>query len=168
MESHVLAAGMENIDNGPPLDIFPPTVWMLSQQERRDILMSVCEAMVEEFVDITTFEAIEQSDAKSKPNKEQPDRVHAYAKEVLSFGLLYKELVDAARQGDGLRVLRWWKFMLQIFKATDRKNYSIETVIQAQYNYSVHENNTNFYIVDSSTCTGYQEEILVVIFIWNT
>lgn len=112
---------MENIDDVPPLDIFPPTVWMLSQQERRDILMSVCEAMVEEFVDITTFEAIEQSDAKSKPNKEQPDRVHAYAKEVLSFGLLYKELVDAARQGDGLRVLRWWKFMLQIFKATDRK-----------------------------------------------
>ena len=59
MESHVLAAameflGMENIDDVPPLDIFPPTVWMLSQQERRDILMSVCEAMVEEFVDITT------------------------------------------------------------------------------------------------------------------
>ena len=52
MESHVLAAameflGMENIDDVPPLDIFPPTVWMLSQQERRDILMSVCEAVVE-------------------------------------------------------------------------------------------------------------------------
>ena len=34
VESHVLAAameflGMENIDDVPPLDIFPPTVWML-------------------------------------------------------------------------------------------------------------------------------------------
>ena len=44
--------------------------------------------------------------------------------------------MDVVRQGDGLRVLRWWKFMLLIFKATDRKNYSIEAfVIQAQYNY---------------------------------
>ena len=133
VESHVLAAaieflGMENIDDVPPVDIFPPTAWMLSQEERRDMLMSVCEAMVEEFVDIRTFEA--------KQDKQQPDKVQAYAKEVLSFGLLYKELVDAVRQGDGLRVLRWWKFMLLIFKATDRRNYSIEAfIIQAQYNY---------------------------------
>ena len=65
-----------------------------------------------------TFEATEQSDANSKQNKEQPDRVHAHTKEVLSFGLLYKQLVDAVRQGDGLHVLQWWKFMLLIFKAT--------------------------------------------------
>ena len=67
-------------------------------------------------------------------NKGNQDQVLAYAKEVMSFGLLYTEL-DAVREGDGLCVLRWW-FMLLIFKATSRKNYSIEAfILLAQYQY---------------------------------
>ena len=70
----------------------------------------------------------------------QRDKVLAYAKELLSFGLLYKELVDAVREGDGARVLRWWRFMLLIFKATGRKNYSIEAfILLAQYQYLLSE-----------------------------
>ena len=41
-----------------------------------------------------------------RKNDKQEDKVLAYAKELLSFGLLYKELVDAVREGDGVRVLR--------------------------------------------------------------
>ena len=58
----------------------------------------------------------------------------------MSFGLLYKELVDAVREGDGLRVLRWWRFMLLIFKSTGRKNYCIEAfILLAQYQYLLNQ-----------------------------
>jgi L1 cell adhesion molecule like protein len=54
----------------------------------------------------------------------------------MPFGLLYAELVDAVREGDGLRVLRWWRFVLLNFKATSRRNYSIEAfILLAQYQY---------------------------------
>ena len=51
MESHVLTAameflGMENMDDIPAADIFPPKVRTMSQEERRDILLSVCGAVV--------------------------------------------------------------------------------------------------------------------------
>ena len=49
-----------------------------------------------------------------------------YAKEVFSLGMLYMEFHDAIKEGDGLRVLRCWKYLLLIFKASQRKNYSIE------------------------------------------
>lgn len=136
VESHVLAAameffGMDNIEDDPNAEIFPPTLWMLEKEERYAILLSVCGRIVDEFTDIRTFET-----SPDQGDKGKQDQILAYAKEVMSFGLLYTELVDAVREGDGLRVLRWWRFMLLIFKATSRKNYSIEAfIILAQYQY---------------------------------
>ena len=36
------------------------------------------------------------------------------------------EFIDGIREGDGYRILRCWRDFLPIFKATNRKNYSIE------------------------------------------
>jgi len=38
------------------------------------------------------------------------------------------ELADAIREGDGDRVHRCWKYLLPIFKASNRTNYSIEVL----------------------------------------
>ena len=59
-----------------------------------------------------------------------------YGKEVLSLGLLYMEYHNAIKEGDGLRVLLCWKYLLMIFKASQRKNYSIEAFnLLCQYFY---------------------------------
>ena len=117
VESHVLAAameffGMDDIENDPNAEIFPPTLWMLEKEERYAVLLSVCGSIVDEFTDIIrTFETSPEQGEKGKQHQ-----ILAYAKEVMSFVLLYTELVDAVREGDGLRVLRWWRFMLLILK----------------------------------------------------
>ena len=103
VESRVLAAamkflGMEDIEDDPHAEIFPPTLWMLEKQEPYAILLSVCGNIVDQITDIRMFETIQDGNEKS-------DKVLAYAKEVMSFGLLYTELVDAVHEGDGLRVL---------------------------------------------------------------
>lgn len=36
------------------------------------------------------------------------------------------ELIDAVREGDGKRIIRVWRYMFVIFKATKCKNYAIE------------------------------------------
>ena len=38
------------------------------------------------------------------------------------------DYADSIKEGDGNRVLRFWKYLLPIFKASGRKNYSIEAV----------------------------------------
>lgn len=64
------------------------------------------------------------------------DGIMEYGKEVFSLGLLYMEFHDAIKEGDGLRVLRCWKYLLLIFKASQRKNYSIEAFnLLCQYFY---------------------------------
>lgn len=55
------------------------------------------------------------------------DGVLEYSREVFSQGLLYLEFHDAIKEGDGLRVLRCWKYMMLLFKASQRKNYAIES-----------------------------------------
>ena len=54
------------------------------------------------------------------------DGVLEYSREVFTLGLLYMEFHDAIKEGDGLRVLRCWKYMLLLFKAAQNKNYAIE------------------------------------------
>ena len=52
------------------------------------------------------------------------DRVLEYSREVFTLGLLYMEFHDAIK-GDGLRILRCWKYMLLLFKASQSKNNAI-------------------------------------------
>ena len=62
----------------------------------------------------------------SPATKKDDDHVRAYAKEVLSLGLLLMEFTDAVREGDGERITRCWKYFLLLFKSSERTNYSVE------------------------------------------
>ena len=66
---------------------------------------------------------------------ESVDKVHLYATEVLTLGLLWHGYHDAIKEGDGDRVYLYWKFLLLAFKQGHRFNYSSEAInllIQAQ------------------------------------
>ena len=68
------------------------------------------------------------------------DGVHLYAIELLSLGLLWHGFHDAIREGDGERILRYWKFMLVVFKSTNHRNYAKEAVnLLLQYHYTFSE-----------------------------
>ena len=54
------------------------------------------------------------------------DGVYSYACTILSDGLFLLELRDAIHSGDGLRILRCWKFMLLYFKAYNHHKYTFE------------------------------------------
>ena len=57
------------------------------------------------------------------------DQVLTYSCEVITLGLLWHHYHDATREGDGTRVLLTWKFLLLVFKASNRSNYSKEAAI---------------------------------------
>lgn len=56
------------------------------------------------------------------------DGVHVYATEVLTLGLLWNGFTDAIKEGDGDKVLMYWRFLLLVFKSGRCKNYSGEAV----------------------------------------
>ena len=58
------------------------------------------------------------------------DRVHLYAMELLTLSLLWHGFYDACKEGDGERILCYWKFLLIIFKsAGNHPHYAKEAVI---------------------------------------
>lgn len=64
------------------------------------------------------------------------DGVHMYALEMLSLGLLWHGFHDATREADGERLLRYWKFLLVLFKSTNHRNYAKESInVLYQYYY---------------------------------
>lgn len=125
VESHILTAameffGMETLQDDPSPHILPPSLNTHTKEEKNDILLSLCKALLSDHVNMSMFNV---------SNAEDDDKILAYANELLSLGLLYTEFVDSIREGDGLRVLRCWRFLMLIFKANNRRNYAIEAFI---------------------------------------
>lgn len=52
--------------------------------------------------------------------------VFNYSSAVLNDGLLLLELRDSIREGDGVRVLRCWKFMLLYWRYAGHTKYCLE------------------------------------------
>ena len=64
------------------------------------------------------------------------DLVHFYAAEVLTLSLVWHGFHDAIQEGDGERIIRYWKFLLIIFKTSNQHNYAKEAVnLLMQYHY---------------------------------
>ena len=51
-----------------------------------------------------------------------------YAREVLTLCLLWHGYHDAISEGDGDRVLQYWRFLFLVFKNAGRKKYSLEAL----------------------------------------
>ena len=67
------------------------------------------------------------------------DGIHLYACEAITLGLLWYGFYDATKEGDGERVLTYWKYMLVLFKTTNHHNYSKEAtklLLQCYYTLS--------------------------------
>ena len=121
VSGHIISATMEllemsSLNDTPSSNIVPQGTWMMSDAERKSIVMDIAHLIVDRFVDISV----------QGQQTTSCDSVHSYACEVLNLGLLYLEFQDAIREGDGDRVLRVWKYLLLVFQASNRTNYSIE------------------------------------------
>ena len=70
------------------------------------------------------------------PEIDSTDRVLTYSCEVLTLGLLWSNYLDATCEGDGMRILLIWKFLLLVYKATNQTNYCKEAAfLLAQYQF---------------------------------
>ena len=56
------------------------------------------------------------------------DTVHVYASDLLTLALVWHGFHDAIKEGDGDRILRYWKLLLIIFQSTNHPNYAKEAV----------------------------------------
>lgn len=54
-------------------------------------------------------------------NIHKQDKVYSYTHELVTLCLLYSEFKDAIKEGDGIRIMRVWKYFLLVFKVAGRK-----------------------------------------------
>jgi len=117
-------------NSDPPTDPKLANCWTLEDSRRKDILLSICEQVYDQFIGINY---------NSNVITNSSDSVHNYTVQLLRLGCLFLEFADAIREGDGNRVHRCWKYMLIIFSGSGNKNYACEAanlLIQCQYTLS--------------------------------
>ena len=85
--------------------------------------------MVSSYINLTAFNTMEDDDK---------DQVRAYAREVLSLGVLLLEFNDSVHEGDDERLMRVWKFFMLIFRSVGKTKYTLEgLILLIQANFSL-------------------------------
>ena len=133
IECHIIAVAMEilkmaDTDHAPDSSDFPglDTIWM-ELQEKSNLL----EAITNRIVD-----SLSLNFNNYKPNNGSSDKVRLYGTQLLSLGCFYLEYSDAIKEGDGIRVLRCWRYLLPMFISSRHKNYAAEALnLLLQHNY---------------------------------
>ena len=135
-EAHICTAamkvfGMSSLKDTPTSHHFPKGCTQLNPKQRWNVLRLAIKEIIDQFVDIKYPTPTVSKDK---------DHVRAYAKEVVSLGLLLMEFIDAIREGDGDRIIRCWRYFLPLFKCSDRTNYSVEAFnLLFEYEYAFTE-----------------------------
>ena len=142
--AHVVAAslkyfGMDDVNSIPDESMLPSDVLFLPKEERKVAVHTAVLGFVREFFSLD-LHVLEQEDGHEEEEDEEDatnsDRTNGYAQGFLSFYWLYCEYEDAVKEGDGNRVLRCWKYFLQIFFVCGRTNYTLEAFrLLMQYYY---------------------------------
>ena len=114
---------MSSLADTPSKDLISANVWTQSNENRREVLMSVTRNIILNCTKVTyhTTQVI--------GNAADEDMLHEHSIQLLSIGLMYMYFRDAIKEGDGERMLRSWRYMLPIFVATGRKNYAKEALL---------------------------------------
>lgn len=121
VKAHILTVvmekfGLKSFDDTPSNDRFGNQFLEGTPAQRTTIFREAVKEIVKEFT----------NDIKIESVIGEKDHVLAYAKELLTLGLLYLEFVDSIHEGDGYRILRCWKYFLLTFKATNKRKYAIQ------------------------------------------
>ena len=122
VEGHIISLVMaefkiSTIDDSPTCAKFNSENFLsLTRKQRKEIFMREMLKLVENYVYFF----------KHNERPIESDHILSYAKETLSLGMLYMEFCDSIHEGDGLRILRCWKYMMLLFKATNKYKYAVQ------------------------------------------
>lgn len=128
IKAHIVAAAMKLLNMSSMGDVpsvnFAPQgdlTWTQTTEERKAIIEQITSAIVDSFV------FLDYDDSSTNASSTN-DGVYSYATNLLTLGCFYLEFRDAIKEGDGVRVLRCYRYMLPMFISSGRKNYAIETL----------------------------------------
>lgn len=132
MVGHIIAAAMSHFGLSMEDTALPPCT--IPQDVESHEKVHYLHDTVYSFIKANTNLAVLPTHHRQPP-KSSVDGVHEYAREVCTLALLYEEFRDAISEADGTRVLRCWKFLLLLFRASHRTNYACEALtLLTQYN----------------------------------
>ena len=55
--------------------------------------------------------------------------MYSYGKQVITLGLLRMNYYDGIKLGDGIRIMRIWKYLMLVFRQTNHRNYAKEAAL---------------------------------------
>ena len=136
VESHVVAAALKvfqttSTSQQPNEDILPHDLWTQDDHIRRDKMYEICLKIFDRFVGRFQMNLEDTGLTES-------DGKYSYACEVLNLGLFFTEFHDSIKEADGNRILRCYRYLLPLFKSSNRKNYALEAYnLLYAYHYSL-------------------------------
>ena len=120
MSAALKTFGMATLDSQPSEGIIPcpENTWTQIDTERKSLLEQLSKSVVEKYTNHFFNSAVSSSG----------DRVQDYTNYLMSIGCMYMLFRDAIKEGDGSRVLLYYRYLLPLFINAGRRNYANESL----------------------------------------
>ena len=83
---------------------------------------------------LEVFVRLPNNPGNAPQTEDNPDGVLCYTREVISYGLLYTEFEDAIKEGDGLRIVRCWRFYLPVLTLSQARAIITRSPVGGDFN----------------------------------
>ena len=122
---------MNCVSDTPCHNMLRDDLWVEDEESRKT---QVTLEIVQSFVDLEP--RLSHKKKSTKSSKSPEDKVYLNSCEFLTLRLMYIEFSDSLREADGNRILRCWRYLMLIFRSTQRRNYAIEGLnLLSQYHF---------------------------------
>ncbi|XP_061176933.1 uncharacterized protein LOC133185634 [Saccostrea echinata] len=128
-ESHIISLALTHFgmaDLNAPCKVFPHGIHLADIDHKKRILRN----LVGELVDSHIMNILSQTlNREQLCEDENNDRIYNYATNFLKFWLLRKISIVATRSGDGMRILRHWKYAMLLYHIAHKTKYRLEAFL---------------------------------------
>ena len=133
IEAALTFFGMEGRNDSPRKNV-PPSVFLLTEEQKQNFYHSSMERFVDEYIWVER-DGLDESNDAAKQYDQPPDKVIAYALNLLRHFIILADLRDAVREGHGEHLATLSKLLLLHFKSHKGFNtYSIEMLLNIVQN----------------------------------
>ena len=132
-EGHILSLamghfGMEDLHS--PCTVLPPGIHLANVEHKKKVLKSLVGEMVDNHLMNKLVQSLDHVENEEEIHgDDNGDGVYNYATNFVKIWLLRKVSIVATRSGDGMRIIRHWKYAMLLYHEAHKVKYRLEAFL---------------------------------------
>lgn len=131
-ECHIITAALEHLNMESPSSeckSLPQNISDLDSESKKAFILQICTAIVDKYFLNDVSQSLNKIETEDQSTSSSEDKVFNYASNLTKLGIIRKVAVKSTRYGDGMRLVRHWKYAGLVYHIAKKTKYRLESFL---------------------------------------